>query len=148
MKNINYNSEDIVNHHGVGAIIKNSKGEILIQEHVKYGFWTIPVGKVKNGQYVEDGLKQEILEECNISINNFKELVVRNYNYNRNENEILVISHLFEILTYKGEIKNNEPEKHKQQIFLPISEIKKLPYLSDLTLLYLELLGFKRNAKI
>jgi len=119
-----------------------------MQEHVKYGFWTIPVGKVKNDQDVEEGLKQEILEECNITINKSKELIVKNYKYNRDGNDVLVISHLFEILSYDGEIKNNEPQKHKQQIFLPISKIKKIPYLSDLTLLYLELLGFKRDAKI
>jgi|SRR3989344_452771 len=148
MGDIKYNSEDIVSHHGVAAIIKNKKGEILMQEHVKYGFWTIPVGKVKNGKDVEAGLKQEILEECNIKINKSKELIVKNYTYNRDGNEVLVISHLFEILSYEGKVKNNEPQKHKQQIFLPISEIKKLPYLSDLTLLYLELSGFKRNAKI
>ncbi len=147
MANIKYNSEDIISHHGVAVIIKNQKGEILMQEHTKYGFWTIPVGKVKNGQNVEEGLKQEILEECNITIKKFKELIVRNYTYDRDGNDVLVIVHLFEILSYDGEIKNNEPKKHKQQIFIPISEIKKLPYLSDLTLLYLELLGFKRKAK-
>jgi len=148
MKNIKYNSEDIISHHSVAAIIKNQKGEILMQEHTKYGFWTIPVGKVKNGQNVEDGLKQEILEECNISIKKFKELIVRDYTYNRDGNEVLIISHLFEVVSYNGEIKNNELQKHKQQIFLPISEIKRLSYLSDLTLLYLEILGFKRDAKI
>jgi ADP-ribose pyrophosphatase YjhB (NUDIX family) len=148
MKKIKYNSEDIISHHGVAAIIKNQKKEILMQEHVKYGFWTIPVGKVKNEQGVEDGLKQEILEECNIAISEYKELIIRNYKYNRDGNEVLVVSHLFEILNYDGEVKNNEPQKHNQQIFLPISEIKEIPYLSDLTLLYLELLGFKRNAKI
>jgi len=107
-----------------------------------------PVGKVKNEQNVEEGLKQEILEECNITIKKFRELIVRNYTYNRDKNEVLVISHLFEVLSYDGEIKNNEPQKHRQQNFLPISEIKKLPYLSDLTLLYLELLGFVRKARI
>jgi len=148
MGKIKYNSEDILSHHGVAAIIKNQKGEILMQEHVKYGFWTIPVGKVKNEQNVEEGRKQEILEECNITIKKFRELIVRNYTYNRDKNEVLVISHLFEVLSYDGEIKNNEPQKHRQQNFLPISEIKKLPYLSDLTLLYLELLGFVRKARI
>jgi len=148
MKNVKYNSEDIISHHGVAAIIKNSKGEILMQEHVKYGFWTIPVGKVKLGQNVEEGLKEELLEECNILITEFNELIVRNYSYNRDGNNVHVISHLFDIRSYNGEIKNNEPQKHKQQKFVSISEIKKLPYLSDLTLLYLELLGFKREAKI
>ncbi|MFA6254143.1 MAG: NUDIX domain-containing protein [Candidatus Paceibacterota bacterium] len=145
---INYNQEDVLDHHGIAAVIKNAEGEILMQEHVKYGFWTIPVGKVKNGQDVIDGLKQEILEECNLEIEECKELIEKDYFYEREGQEVKVISHLFEILKYGGELKNMEPTKHRQQIFLPIEKIKELPYLSDLTLLYLEQLGFKREARI
>ncbi len=145
---INYNEEDILDHHGVAAIIKNQKGEILMQEHVKYGFWTIPVGKVKDDQNVIDGLKQEILEECNLQIKECEEIIVKDYFYERNGNNVKVISHLFEILKYSGKMENLEPMKHKQQVFLPIEQIKKLPYLSDLTLLYLEQVGFKRQARL
>lgn len=148
MSKIPYNSEDVVSHHGVAAIIKNQRGEILMQEHTKYGFWTIPVGKVKDEQSIEEGLRQEIFEECNIQLKEFKEITVRSYTYTREGNDVLVISHLFEVLDYEGEVKNNEPQKHTQQLFLPLSKIKKLSYLSDLTLLYLETLGFKRPAKI
>lgn len=145
---VNYNQEDILNHHGVAAVIKNTAGEILMQEHVKYGFWTIPVGKVKEGQDVTDGLKQEILEECDLEIQEYKELIEKDYFYERDGHEVKVIGHLFEILKYDGELKNMEPAKHRQQLFLPIEKIKEFPYLSDLTLLYLEQLGFKREAKI
>lgn len=148
MENIKYNSEDLTSHHGIAVIIKNENKEILMQEHIKYGFWTIPVGKIKNNQTVENGLKEEILEECNIEVKKNKELIVRNYPYIRNGKNITVTGHLFEVLEYIGEIKNNEPQKHKQQIFLPLSKIKTLPYLSDLTLLYLETQNFKRDAKI
>src|SRR3989344_4093134 len=144
MKSIKYNDEDILNHHGVAAIIKNKNGEVLMQEHAKYGFWTIPVGKVKIGQSIKDGLKQEILEECNIIVEEYNEIKTRDYFYDRNGNNVKVISHLFEILKYKGKIKNNEPQKHKNQLFISLENIKKLSYLSDLTLLYLETLGIKR----
>lgn len=72
MGEVKYNEEDVCDHQGVAGVIKNSKGEILMQEHIKYGFWTIPVGKAKLGQSVEEGLKQEILEECNIEIKKIK----------------------------------------------------------------------------
>jgi len=144
----NYNEEDLADHHGVAAIIKNQKGEILMQEHAKYGFWTIPVGKVKGDQDIVNGLKQEILEECNLQIQECKEIIGKDYFYERNGNPVKVTSHLFEILKYSGEMKNMEPEKHKQQIFLSVEEIMKLPYVSDMTLLYLDQLGFKRKAKI
>jgi len=145
---INYNEEDIADHHGVAAVIKNEDGEILMQEHVKYGFWTIPVGKVKNGQDVVDGLKQEVLEECNIQIIECKEISVKELSYERECKNVLVISHLYEVLEYSGDVKNMEPGKHRQQLFLQIEKIKKLQYLSDMTLLYLEQLGFKRDARI
>ena len=145
---INYNNEDVLDHHGVAAVIKNQKGEVLMQEHVKYGFWTIPVGKVKGDQNVINGLKQEILEECNLQVKECKEIIVKDYFYERNGKNVKVISHLYEILKYSGEMENLEPMKHKQQMFLPIEQVKKLPYLSDLTLLYLEQLGFKRQARL
>ena len=146
--NINYNEEDTADHHGIAAVIKNQKGEILMQEHVKYGFWTIPVGKVKNNQDVVGGLREEIFEECNLQVHECKELVVKDYFYERNGRNVKVTSHLYEILEYAGEPKNMEPAKHKQQIFMSVEEIKKLLYLSDLTLLYLEQMGFKRQARI
>ena len=148
MRKIKYNSEDILNHHGIAAVIKNEQDEVLMQEHIKYGFWTIPVGKVKTGQSVEEGLIQEISEECNIVVEEFKELKKKKYFYNRDGNEVKVIQHLFDIIKYNGKIKNNEPNKHKQQKFLKINMIKKLPYLSDCTLLYLKKLGIQRKARI
>jgi ADP-ribose pyrophosphatase YjhB (NUDIX family) len=148
MNNVKYNEEDVSNHHGIAAVIKNESGEVLMQEHVKYGFWTIPVGKVLPGQVVEDGLKQEVLEECGIAVEKLEEISVRKYNYNRNGEEVEVLLHLFNILKYTGEVRNNEPEKHKQQKFLSIEEIKNIKYLSDSTLLYLETLGIGRGSSI
>ena len=148
MKNINYNYEDLVDHHGITAVIKNSKEEILMQKHVKYGFWTLPVGKVKIGQSVEEGLKEEILEECNLNIEKFREIINKKYTYVRDEKKVIVDTHLFEILKYSGIMNNNEFKKHSRQEFLNLDKIKKLSYLSDTTLLYLKYLGFNREARI
>lgn len=143
-----YNAEDIVDHHGVAAVIKNDQDEVLMQDHVKFGFWTIPVGKVMAGDDIVAGLNQEILEECNITVLESKELTTKDYAYERDGKNVHVVSHLYEITKYEGEIKNNEPQKHTQQLFLPISKIEKLPYLSDSTILYLDYLGIKRDAKL
>lgn len=145
---IPYNNEDIVNHHSVAAVIKNSAGEILMQFHLKYGFWTLPVGKVKEGQEIIDGLKEEVLEECNLQIEKCNELAVVDLYYNRDGNDVKVISHLFDVLKYTGEMKNNEPHKHREQLFMSLEDIKKLPYISDMTQLYLKQQGFKREVKI
>lgn len=145
---IKYNSEDMISHHGVAAVIKNERGEVLMQEHIKYGFWIIPVGKVKENQNVIDGLKQEILEECNLDIEKCNESIVKDYFYQRNGNSVRVTSHLFEIVRYAGEMENLEPTKHRQQVFMPVKKITQLPYLSDLTLLYLHQIGIDRPARI
>ena len=145
---INYNGEDVIDHDGVAAVIKNAADEVLIQKHVKYGFWTIPVGKVKASQAVRDGLKEEILEECNLNIQESRELCVKDYFYERDGKVVKVVSHLYEVLKYSGEMNNNEPHKHSQQLFMPIDKIAELPYLSDLTLLYLEQIGFNRQAHL
>ena len=132
---IKYNEEDLVDHHGIAAIIK-------------YGFWTIPVGKVKKDQSVIDGLKLEILEECNLIIQECKEIIYKDYFYQRNSKNVKVSSHVYEILKYTGELKNMEPMKHRKQLFMSIEEIKQLPYLSDITLLYLSYIGFNRNSHL
>ncbi len=145
---VNFNSEDLASHYGIAAIIKNEKGEILMQEHVKYGFWTIPVGKVKSGQRIEEALKEEILEECNLVIEDYKGITTREYAYNRNGNPVIVKAHLFEILRYSGIMRNNEVHKHRQQLFIGVEKVRKLPHLSDLTLLYLETLGVRWEGRI
>ena len=147
MMRMKYTSEDMSDHDAVAAVIKNNDVEILMQEHVKYGFWTIPLGKAKNDQSVDEGLKQELFEELDISITRYKEITGRNYTYTDGRN-IKVTAHIFEILSYTGKIYNKEPHKHKQQIFLSLDKIGKLPFLSDMTLLYLETLGIKRKDKI
>ena len=90
-----YNSKDLIDHHGVSAIIKDDKGRVLMQEHVKYGFWTIPVGKVQQNQEVVAGLKQEVFEECNIRVLGCKEVSYKVYEYARNGKNVKVYTHLF-----------------------------------------------------
>jgi 8-oxo-dGTP pyrophosphatase MutT (NUDIX family) len=148
MKDIKYTDEDILDHDGICAIIKDKNENILMQDHVKFGFWTLPVGKVKPGQNILEGLKDEIYEECGIKIKDVKELAVREYTYLRKGKNVKVNSHLFEILSYVGNIQNKEPYKQRQQLFMDLKTIKKLPYLSDMTLFYLETLGFKRKARL
>lgn len=145
---IKYTKEDLLDHHAVSAVIKNSDSEILMQDHVKYGFWTIPIGKAKQGQDPIEGIKEEVLEECNLVIEDLKEIAFKEMEYERNGKKIKAFTHVYEVLTYSGELKNNEPEKHNEQKFISLEEIKKIPYLSDSTIFFLESLGFKREAKL
>ena len=146
MKSINYNKEDLKNHSAIGAVILDKDRRILMQYHNKYNFWTIPIGKVKYNQTINEGLKEELKEECNMEVTDFKQIKHRRYEYIRNGKKVKVTGYLFIINKYKGTIKNNEPKKHRELIFLSLDEILNKRYLSDLTLLYLEYMGYKRKA--
>jgi len=143
-----YNAEDLIDHQGVSAIIKDAEGRILMQEHAKYGFWTVPVGKAKQGQTAADGLKEEVFEECNLTVKEFREIKYKVYEYMREGRLVKVFTHIYEIIDYEGEMQNKEPHKHPQQRFMELGEILKLPYLSDTTLLYLSILGIERAPRI
>jgi ADP-ribose pyrophosphatase YjhB (NUDIX family) len=144
----NYTLEDLKDHVAIAGVIRDTYGNILIQRHNKYGFITIPIGKAKSGQTAEQGLMEELFEECDIVLTDFKLILKKDYSYDRRGKLINLVLYLFEIIDYSGIIKNKELEKHSEQKFMSLDEIKKSPYLSDATLLYLESLGFVRDAKI
>jgi len=144
----NYTPEDLKSHYWIAALIKDKDWKILVQEHVKYWFWTIPAGKVLPTQTVEEWLKQEMLEECGIEIQQYNQILQKDFIYNRNWVTVVVKSYVFEVIEYTWEIENKEPHKHKQQKFISLEEIVALPYLSDFTLLWLQSIGINRKAKI
>ncbi|MFH1501154.1 MAG: NUDIX hydrolase [archaeon] len=148
IKKPNYNEEDKEDYSGVHAIIKDDNGRILMQKHVKYGFWTIPIGKVKLGGDIEEGFKKEVFEECGIRVKKMKKLNEREDVYDIEGKKIKDYKIQFEILEYGGQIENKEPEKHEEQRFMGVEEIKSIPHLSDGTVLYLASLGIKRKALI
>lgn len=148
MSKINYTPEDLVDHNAVAAIIKDKNGNILMQDHVKFGFWTIPIGKAHPNQSPRTAIKQEIFEECNLHLKKFQKIGTKKYYYVRDGKDVHLTLHLYEIFSYSGDLENKEPHKHRQQKFLPLEKIKTLQYLSDATIFYLEKIGYKRPAKL
>lgn len=135
IQEINYTPRDLLNHDAIGAIVKNENNEILMLDHVKYDFWTIPVGKAEHLQSASSALKQELFEEVNIKITSFKLLDKQSLVYSRGEGNpsVQVTEHLFEVLTYTGTPENKEPHKHRDMRFMSIDQIKKLPRISNFT---------------
>lgn len=138
-----YNKEDLVDHHGITAIIYDERGNILMQDHIKLGFWTMPVGKVKEGQEIIDALKEEISEECGIVILKCKEVGSFTKIYNRSGTNVKVTQHIFEVEDYSGTPKNLEPHKHRNQIFINLNDIKNISNLSDASRYVIEYLTSK-----
>lgn len=131
------NSEDMKSHLGVAAVIRNDKNEILIMDHVKFDCWTLPMGKVKEDETIEEGLKVELFEELDISIKEYELLTNEVRYYDRGEKEISVDCYVFEIRKYNGVIINKEAEKHRELKWISLDELLELDNVSDATRIYL-----------
>jgi len=133
LEKIQYNEDDLrTKHDGIAAVIM--KGDkILMMDHVKFNFWTIPVGKVDENQSVEDGFKMEIGEELGIKPIKYKEIHKFVKRYKRESKMVTVTSHIFLIEKWTGTIRNNEPKKHRSIKWMTVDEIKKQREISDAT---------------
>ena len=138
MEKINYTPADLEDHEAIAAVIKDKQGRVLIFKHKKFDFWTIPIGKAEPGQTPYQGLRQELLEECDIQVEKATEIATKPYEYIRNGKKVHLTLHIFLIEKYTGDIKNNEPQKHTKMIFMSLAEIRSKDKLSDATNLFLE----------
>ena len=135
-----YNIEDLESHDAVSAIIYDNQKRILMLDHTKFNFWSMPMGKVKAGQTVEAGLKEELFEELGIKILKYKEIKKFTKTYSRRGRMVRVVAHMFEIEKYSGKIRNKEPHKHRQIKFMTLKEIKRQQALSDNAKLMIKIL--------
>ncbi len=143
---VRYTAEDLLDHHAVAAVIRDSLSRVLIVEHKKWGFWSIPIGKAHPGQDPLAGLKEEMREELGIEIEQARDVVQCVLKYDREGRTIRLVMHIFEVDAFGGTIENLEPTKHARLEYMYVEEIAALDCLSDATLLYLEELGANPRA--
>jgi len=125
LKKIQYTPGDFrPEHDAIGGVIKKGN-KILMMDHVKFNFWTIPIGKVEPGQTIEEGLIQEMKEELNITPTKFKKIHKFKKSYTRQGKKVTVKVHMFSISSWRGTIKNNEPKKHRSIKWMTRDEMKK-----------------------
>lgn len=126
-----YNKADLSDHKGVGGIVRNSKNEILILFHNKYNAWSLPMGKVDNGNSIDYTLKKELKEEINIDVQNAQPIINYVKQYLRNGILVKVDFTIFDVIKYTGIPKNLEPKKHKKMIWMKYDDIIKLDNITD-----------------
>lgn len=146
--NIRYNPDDLENHEAVAAVVRDREGRVLMFNHKKYGFWTIPVGKATANETPLEGITTELKEELGIAVTQATEIAVKPYVYERRGSRVHVNLHLYVIDSFEGEPKNNEPEKHTAMKYMDIETIAKLEYLSDATVMFLKSEGINREAHL
>jgi ADP-ribose pyrophosphatase YjhB (NUDIX family) len=128
-----YETDDLSDHIAIGAIIKNNKNQILMQDHVKRNVWTIPIGKVDDNENIQHALIRELKEEIGITIKKVKQISINKRVYPVGTYFINVTEHLYEVLEYDGIPKNLEPLKHRSIQWMNLTKIKKIKNISNFT---------------
>ena len=135
--NKKFNEGDLNSHQSVMAIIYNQYNQILMLGHNKFkekGFkaFTMPVGKVDEGDSVKGTLFKEVKEEIGVDITKYHEVDVYEHSLIRHDKRIDVELHTFKVEMYELTPFNAEPKKHYALQWHSLKQIEKNPedYLS------------------
>ena len=131
--------EDLHDHESIADVIHRND-MILLFKHIKYGWWTLPIGKVKTGETPEESLFVELKEELDIIPVKFSKVSQFTKSYDRGNDIITKVTcHIFDIESYEGETKNMEKDKHQWMLWGQCPKTVKdlLPDLSDATKYYI-----------
>ena len=107
-------------------IVRNNEGKILLQRRqgtkLWPGFLALPAGHVDEGENVYDAAIREAREELSITIT--KQDIVDAFVVNRRNKSLLPYFDVyFEISSYEGKIKINEPEKCSELKWVDINDL-------------------------
>ncbi len=138
--------------HSVGGLVFNDNNELLVQYHNKYSCWTIPMGKVEGNCSITENLLKEFKEELDIAVEECEEIASKEFIYdNINPKDwtfiddgktFVVLFHLFKINKWSGELKNNEPQKHSELLFVPLDKLRTLQPVSDALKVFFEYMEY------
>ncbi len=110
----------------VYMIIKNKKGEILLQRRqgtkLWPGFLALPAGHIDEGENAIDAVIREAKEELSITIR--EENIVDSFVVNRRNKSLKPYFDVyFEISSYEGSITINEPDKCSELKWCDINDL-------------------------
>ena len=125
LKKIQYTKGDFRPKQDVVAGVFKKGNKVLMMDHVKFNFWTVPIGKVEPGQTIEQGLLQEMQEELNVTPTKYRKIHQFKRTYTRQGKKVELLAHMFLIQSWKGTIKNNEPKKHRSIKWMTKDEMAK-----------------------
>jgi 8-oxo-dGTP pyrophosphatase MutT (NUDIX family) len=140
MTHVKFTPEDLIDHDAIGAVFRDSRGRVLTMRHLKWNFWTIPLGKAHPGQSPQDGLVEEMYEELGVRVLASEQRTSALIRYT-DDRDVLLRFHILEVTEYSGEIANREPSKHADLGFVELALVAEKPLLSDGTILFLNALG-------
>lgn len=121
---------------GAIALLRNENNEILMmlrnREPAK-NCWAIPGGKVEMFETLEETLKREMKEELGVEVEVTKFLCnIQDINKEKGEHWIMPV---YETKILSGEIKNMEPEKHKELAWFSINSVpENISYMTKMVI--------------
>lgn len=131
---------------GVGVIIENSKGEVLLQKRKDNGKWGIIGGGMELGESVEEVVRREAKEEAGIELGELTLMTIcsgqdRFITY-PNGDIVYSVSIIFKTNSYYGEIVDDSEEVFEHKFF----EIDRLPEeINEFDKIFLEI--WRSNPK-
>ena len=106
---------------GVGVVIENSKGEILLQKRKDNGKWAIIGGGMEIGESFEEAIRREAKEEAGIELGELSLMAICNgqdrFITYPNGDIVYSSSIIFKTKTYDGKIVNDPEEVMEHKFF-------------------------------
>ncbi len=109
-----YNNSDFMDHMGIWIWLENTKGEIFMLYHKKFGCWTIPLEKSNPDETLDHAIHRTGSEELGIEIDKYDVIHTQEDEYLRDGHLVNVKGFLVKVLEYENEPVNTEPEKHPE----------------------------------
>ncbi len=109
-----YKTSKMLNiHKGVGGIIKNNEGEILMIDRALFPFgWACPAGHIDEGHKPEQTLKKEMKEEANIDVIKYNLLIHEFVDWNECSRGVKGHDwYVYEVTRWQGKAKKNNESK-------------------------------------
>lgn len=113
----------------VALLVGDEEDRLLVLWHEKYRFWTVPLGKIEDGEMDVCAAQREAFEELGIISEQIELIETIHKPADLDEYSNIFIS-LCQVKSYVGQIANREPHKHRELHFVHIDEIEHLQPLS------------------
>ncbi|MEG8057047.1 NUDIX hydrolase [Sphingomonas sp. 22L2VL55-3] len=113
----------------VALIVADEQDRLLVMWHEKHAFWTVPLGKVEEGEVDVGAARREAFEELGIVSDHVELLDTIHKPADLDEYSDILIA-LCLIANYTGEVANREPDKHRGLHFAHLAEIADMQPLS------------------
>ncbi len=116
---------------GVGCLIENESGELLLQKRSDNGLWGLPGGLMEFGETIIETAVREIYEETKLKIIHPELFGIysgkEGYGEYPNGDKVFSIQILFRTNQYSGELQTANEESH-WQAFFSREEMQELPF--------------------